>query len=110
MELIKFLATIGGATILAVIFGIITLLLEVIKDKIRDSKWKYKREHRFDKPPTAACYCKDCKFYEVRNGYGRCRCGHINQNWDIVDSWFCWQAEPLERDPDRIKKAIDDLK
>ena len=110
MEWNNILAVIGGATILAAIIIIDTMLLEFIKDIIRDLKWAYKRKHRFDKPPTAACYCKDCKFYKTLNGYGKCRRGHIDERWNIADSWFCWQAEPLDRDPDVIKKAIDDLK
>lgn len=106
MELIKFLATIGGASILAIIILFGVLLAELIKDKIRDLKWAYRRKHRFDKPPTAACYCKDCKYYETRNGYGKCRRGHIIERWNIADSWFCWQAEPLERDPDTVKGDV----
>lgn len=106
MEWNNILSVIGAFSIFAMtcLFG--ALLWEFAVDKIRDLKWAYKRKHRFDKPPTAACYCKDCRYYEVRDGYGKCRRGHIVERWNIADSWFCWQAVPLKRDPEVIKKEV----
>lgn len=95
---------IGGCVILVTIAAICILLWEAATDKIRDLKWQYKRKHRFDKPPTAKCYCKDCKYFKVEDGYfNKCTRGHI-VNWTIADNDFCWQAEPLKKDPELVEK------
>lgn len=79
---------------------------EFIKDTIREIKWKYKYKHRFDKPPTAQCYCKDCRYFQtwkVNGKSGRCGRGHI-EKWTVADNSFCWQAEPLKKDPEMKKR------
>lgn len=94
------LEIVGICTILGIVFLFGIMLYEIIADKLRDLKWQYKYKHRFDKPPTAKCYCKDCKYYKVEDGYfNRCTRGHI-AHWTIADNDFCWQAEPLKKDPD----------
>ena len=98
------LIIIGGCTILATIAIICISLLEVITDRIKDLIWQYKHKHRFDKPPTAKCYCKDCKYLRrVDVYYNRCSRGHI-ETWNIADDYFCWQAEPLKSDPELVDK------
>ena len=93
---------IGVITIIAVVLSALAVFYEFIKDEIRDLKWEYKRKHRFDKPPTAECYCKDCIYYAVNevNGAGSCKIGHIDKAWNIADSWFCWKATPYKKDPE----------
>lgn len=93
---------VGCGTILGIIILVCLLLWEAATDKIRDLKWQYKRKHRFDKPPTAKCYCKDCKYY-AKPYYGRCTRGHIETR-NIADNYFCWQAEPLKKDPELVDK------
>ena len=45
-------------------------------------------KHRFDKPPTAKCYCIDCKYHDNETG----RCGGFGEF--IADDRFCWKADP----------------
>lgn len=105
MDCLVFILTIvGGATILGIIIMIGVMLWELATDTLRTLKWQYKYKHRFDKPPTAQCYCKDCKYYIYYNdGYARCGRGHI-EKWNIADNYFCWQAEALKRDPELVKE------
>lgn len=100
------LAAVGLLFLTGTVILVCVLLCEYIKNKVEIYKWEYKRKHRFNKPPTAKCYCKDCIYYSIRsNGTGRCDGEHIDEYWNIADSWFCWKAEPLKCDPDK-KKAV----
>ena len=105
MSTIQFtLILIGGGTIVGLIILIGMLLWEMVSEKIRELKWQHKYKHRFDKPPTAKCYCKDCKYLRrVDTHYNRCGRGHI-EKWAIAENDFCWQAEPLKRDPELTEK------
>ena len=105
--ILDFFALIGMIAFLAILAVIGCCVFEGISSKIADLKWEYKYKHRFDEPPLAKCYCKDCIYYSQRNGYGRCKRGHIDKFWNIADSWFCWQASPHMVDPDKEKKVQD---
>lgn len=96
-DLLAILGTImlGGLILFAIVGA-----YEVIKEGISKVKWQYKYKHRFDKPPTAACYCKDCK----KHGTEQNRCYKFD-GWYTADNWFCWDADPLERDPDVPKQS-----
>ena len=85
-------ALLGEATAIAIAFGLVAIAVMLIKEKIKRVRWKCVYKHRFDKPPTAACYCKDCK----RHGEdGRC---HKFEKWMTADNWFCWDAEPKDKE------------
>ena len=88
------LAMFGGACAIVIGFSVIYAVLCCIKELLHKAKWRYKYKHRFDKPPTAACYCKDCKLH----GDESHRCCKFD--WNTADNWFCWDAEPKEHDPD----------
>jgi len=65
---------------------------DALRDVIRGWHWKHKYKHRFDKPPTAACYCKDCKWHSKKNN----KCSNVT--WADVytpDNAFCYDAEPM---------------
>lgn len=69
--------------IMAVIFALAmagVFLQEKIIKHIKDRKFAYQQQHRFDKPPTAKCYCCDCENFEKKE--------YVNH---------CWQAEPRTR-------------
>lgn len=82
-------AFIGLMGTLAVIFAFIGMFIVFVLDKIKTAVRKYKYRHRFDKSPTAECYCKDCFHYN--NKYF---CYYLKVNTD--DNGFCWKAELKE--------------
>ena len=99
MEYLKdFLAIVGVVASLGMIWFILDIAYQVLKEIIDKLKWKYKYKHRFDKPPIAKCYCKDCIYYCEDGFNNKCKRGHINEQWNIADTWFCWQAEPHKED------------
>lgn len=86
------LAVVGGVCLIAT-FGVIgALLVAYIRELIDAMKWNWKYKHRFDKSPTAKCYCIDCKYYNKKvewcSSFGRC----------VGDSCFCWDAEPRKKE------------
>lgn len=67
---------------------------DVLRSVIRQWRWTYKYKHRFDKPPTAKCYCKECKWHSEKDN--KCR----NATWAdrrTPDNGFCYDAEPKEK-------------
>jgi hypothetical protein len=95
------LIAIGAAAILALISLMITILISDVREFINSVKLKYKQKHRFDKAPTAKCYCVDCCYHD--NETGRC-C-----KFDLYteDDWFCCDGEP--RKTEVKKKCLKDL-
>lgn len=69
---------------LAVIF-----LTDGIGTLIDNLKLKYRQKHRFDKAPTAKCYCIDCVYHNNETGL----CCKF-ETWNTADNCFCWNAEP----------------
>ena len=65
-----------------------TFIIFVI-EKIRDLQRRYQYKHRFDKPPTANCFCKDCIYHE-EDDY----CGYIRQK--TPEDGFCYRAKVNE--------------
>ena len=84
-----FLMLMGGAATIVVCFVMIAAIFHGIKELIDVSKRRYIIKHRFDKPPTAACYCRDCKRHDDESH----RCYKFD-GWYTADNWFCWDAEP----------------
>ena len=71
-----------------VLYGGIVTGLEKLK------RW-YQYKHRFDKPPTAKCYCIDCVHHNNESG----RCYRFGEEYRCTaDNWFCWEAEPREKE------------
>ena len=106
LDLQWILSFIGVVTIIGFILLCCMILWELATDTLRTLKWQYKYKHRFDKPPTAQCYCKDCKYFQIWEAYGdagRCGRGHI-ENRTVSDNYFCWLAEPLKSDPELVKE------
>lgn len=82
-------AVCGGVVILA------WYMVDAFVELIRLWRWELTYKHRFDKPPTAACYCKDCKYHGMKFPDGANPC-----NFPGVDRWtpadgFCYEAEPI---------------
>ncbi len=86
---------------IGVIVGLATLALlacvieSEIKGLIKKLIYIYKYKHRFGKPPTAKCYCKDCDNWNPHSPQateGRC----WKFGYTTADNWFCWDAEPRD--------------
>lgn len=96
MKLIDVFALVGlmATVLVALLFG--SMFIDYITDKIRKAKYHYKVKHRFDKPPTAKCYCIDCQRYQPIKGLRNGRCCKFN-GWGVADNWFCWDATPKKK-------------
>jgi hypothetical protein len=80
MGVIACIAVVGGLGVMGYVF---------IEEKVSEWKRAYKIKHRFDKPPIAKCYCRDCKYYSKTNNDCWTHTG-----WKVADNWFCWSATP----------------
>lgn len=90
-------ACIGLFCTVAIIGYLIAALWYEFKEWVHRLKYNYRVKHRFDKPPTAKCYCRDCKRHDPKSG----RCYKFKE-WLTADCWFCWDAEP-NRKEDEVK-------
>lgn len=84
-----FFMTMGVMTCIAVAGFAVLMTAISIKEGIQQRKRMNAIKHRFDKPPTAKCYCVDCKSYSKHNG----DC-FVHAGWKVADNWFCWSAIP----------------
>lgn len=89
-----FFTSIGVCFTIILILTCLMLIRDFISDLIDDLKWEYKYKHRFDKPPVAKCYCKDCDRYDADMKY----CNKFNRY--VNDNEFCSRATPLKHDPE----------
>lgn len=83
------LMLIGFCTVLIILGALAWSVISLVIDEIKDLRRKYIQKHRFDKSPTAKCYCKDCEHWSPKSG----DCLKFS-GYKTTDSWFCWQAEP----------------
>ena len=90
--LIEILALIGAVASLAVIGCMLAFAWMYLLEFIDEAKHKYRYKHRFDKPPTAKCYCIDCKYHDNERG----RCNSFGEF--IADNCFCWKADPRKKE------------
>ena len=93
--IIRVFAFIGFCATFGIIVSLIIMIKEAIRDFIDEKKWNYKYKHRFDKPPTAQCYCKDCIYLSP---YKK-ECPYMKGS--VADNCFCWRADPMKRDPEK---------
>lgn len=85
----EFLMIMGVIASFVLVLLVIMNVIYMLKTLIEKLTLKYKQKHRFDKPPTAKCYCIDCVYHDNETG----RCWRL-KNWHTADNWFCWDAEP----------------
>lgn len=85
----NFFIVVGFLVCVAILLGGIMLFVGWLFSLIKKYKRSQQIKHRFDKPPTAKCYCKDCSSYNLQDG--RCYAFEIQY---VADNWFCWKAEP----------------
>lgn len=88
----EFFTAVGVFVIMAMIVAMIFAVIYAIRQFIRERIWIHKYNHRFDKQPTAKCYCKDCYFYGDFAHTRLCRM----HNRSFADDYFCKDADPCE--------------
>lgn len=82
--------TVGGGVIILAHYA-----FDTIRDVVRVWRWEHKYKHRFDKPPTAACYCKDCVHHGKNgNDYSE-RCDLPGVDRFTPHNGFCYMARPM---------------
>lgn len=85
---------IGSLTFLGVVFlslivcGITEAISTAIRERQRKKRKEYEYKHRFDKPPTAECYCVDCWYMDKEEN--KCR----RYEMYVAEDWFCKDADP----------------
>ena len=90
METIKNILMLLGTILVVIIFSFIFVItVEKIKDNIDKFRRRQIQKHRFNKPPLAKCYCRDCKYYNEEGGCS------THTGWRVADNWFCWDATPI---------------
>ena len=92
IDMTEFFTAVGAVVIILIIVAMIFVAICAIRDFIRERIWIYKYNHRFDKPPTAKCYCKDCSFYGDFTNRRLCR----KHKEFVVDDFFCKDADPCK--------------
>lgn len=87
---------VGIVAICAVLFVFAYSAFDSLRSVIRQWRWNYKYKHRLDKPPTAACYCKDCIYHGTtyKDG-GNNKCDYPGIEIWTPDEGFCFEAEPI---------------
>lgn len=92
------LCVIGIVCCVSILLVALVFMGMATKDLIQECRYKNRYKHRFDKPPTAECYCKDCKWH-IDKGSAKNKC--TNVTWAdryTPDNGFCHEAEPKARD------------
>ena len=85
-DIFSFFVIVATSVTLFVLCGMFIIF---VCDKIKTLRKRYQYQHRFDKLPTAECYCKDCLYYNNKDF-----CYYFNINTD--DNGFCWCLLPRE--------------
>ena len=88
----EFFTAVGACVIITMIVVMIFAVIYAIRSFIRERIWIHKYNHRFDKPPTAKCYCKDCSFYG--DFEKRCLCRKHKSHFS--EDYFCKDADPCK--------------
>lgn len=77
--------------VFSLLISIIYLVFVRISEFVKEKKYQYQVKHRFDKSPTAKCYCVDCINWNNENDF----CDKFHSFTD--DCSFCYYAEPKKR-------------
>lgn len=91
--MIEILALIGAVASMAIIGCMLAFAWMYLLEFIDEVKHKYRYKHRFDKPPTAKCYCIDCGYHDNETG----RCSSLDYLY-TADNWFCYNADPSKKE------------
>ena len=102
----EFFTTVGASVIITMIVVMIFAVIYAIRNFIRERIWIYKYNHRFDKPPTAKCYCKDCSLYGDFQNRRLCR----KHKSHFSEDYFCKDADPRKAESGLAREKIREKK
>ena len=89
-----FLRWMGVLFLIVIIYVVAVGAYYALYDWINGLVRDYRIKHRFDKSPTARCYCKDCVHHDPETH----QCYRFGETTDeyrcTADHWFCWEAVP----------------
>lgn len=92
------LVVIGAFSSLGIGWFLSMVIIEFIADTFHTAKRWYKYKYRFDKSPTAKCYCIDCIYYRSCDGY--CH----KTNFHYPDNGFCSSAIPSKNENQSLEE------
>lgn len=91
MRGLQLILLISGITLWVLMaIAVLFVICEIVKNAIVLKKLRYKQKHRFDKPPTAKCYCIDCKHMGTNAHPNECTI--VDRH--VAENWFCNEADP----------------
>lgn len=91
-DLWSIFSIIGITSCVAIAGVLLYAVFNSLIEHVHELCWQYKYKHRFDAPPTAACYCKDCKWHSVKDN----KCSNVTwADRHTPDNGFCYEAEPM---------------
>ena len=85
---VVFFAFLGVVFMALLIVSITEAIATAVRKRTRRKRKEYEYKHRFDKSPTAECYCVDCWYRDNENS--KCRRYQLY----VADDWFCKDAMP----------------
>ena len=89
-------AFIGVSIVAILVVVLIANIVDSIKNVVKLRIKKYKDRHRFEKPPTAKCYCIACDYWlavDSKKTYGRCT-GYQSNGYMMDAGEFCSRGVP----------------
>ena len=99
----EFFTAVGVFVITAMIVAMFLAVIYAIRQFIRERIWIHKYNHRFDKPPTAKCYCKDCSLYGDFTSRSLCR----KHKYHFSEDYFCKDADPCKAESGLAREKRD---
>lgn len=97
-EAVVLFAIIGVWAIACIIFVLLYCFEQWAVGKLDDYRWKKKYKNRFNRSPTAECFCNDCIRYDRKGNY--CR---FFEHY-TPDVGFCYRADPHLFDIDKLEE------
>ena len=85
---VVFFAFLGVVFMALLIVSITEAIATAVRKRTRRKRKEYEYKHRFDKSPTAECYCVDRWYRDNENS--KCRRHQLY----VADDWFCKDAMP----------------
>lgn len=79
--------------------GLLAWITETIRKSMDRASYIHKQKHRFDKPPIAKCYCRDCSEWQPDKN----TCWHSGIHMAAYE--FCSSAFPMNEERDICKKC-----